>query len=87
MVWEFIFLMVILKIPIVYLCAVVWWAVRAEPRPPETAALPARIVDPDPAHAWTWRHPRRRPRGPHGAPARRYARASRRPVVRPDWTA
>ena len=28
-VWEAIFLLVILKIPVVYLCCVVWWAVRA----------------------------------------------------------
>ena len=35
MVWEFIFMMVILKIPIVYLCLVVYWAVKAEPEPPE----------------------------------------------------
>jgi hypothetical protein len=29
--WEGIFLLVILKIPLIYLCAVVWWAIRAEP--------------------------------------------------------
>ena len=33
-------MMLVLKIPILYLCAVVWWAVRAEPRPLEGAALP-----------------------------------------------
>jgi hypothetical protein len=32
MVWEAIFMLVLLKIPIVYLCMVVWWAIRAEPR-------------------------------------------------------
>ncbi len=31
-------MLVILKIPVVYLCAVVWWAIRAEPLPPEGAA-------------------------------------------------
>ena len=31
--WELIFLMVILKIPIAYLCLVVYWAVKAEPQP------------------------------------------------------
>ena len=31
--WEGIFLLVILKIPMVYLAVVVWWAIRAEPRP------------------------------------------------------
>ena len=34
-VWELIFMMVILKIPIAYLCFVVYWAVKAEPNPPE----------------------------------------------------
>jgi hypothetical protein len=30
-VWEAIFMLVILKIPLIYLGVVVWWAVRAEP--------------------------------------------------------
>ena len=30
-------MLVILKIPVVYLCLVVWWAIRSEPRPPEPA--------------------------------------------------
>jgi hypothetical protein len=30
-VWEALFMLVVLKIPVVYLGAVVWWAVRAEP--------------------------------------------------------
>jgi hypothetical protein len=29
--WEAVFMLVVLKIPMVYLAAVVWWAVRAEP--------------------------------------------------------
>jgi hypothetical protein len=36
--WELVFLMVILKIPIAYLCYVVWYAIKAEPR--GAAALP-----------------------------------------------
>jgi hypothetical protein len=32
-VWEALFMLVVLKIPVVYLGAVVWWAVRAEPTP------------------------------------------------------
>ena len=32
-VWEAIFMLVVLKIPLVYLGIVVWWAVRAEPVP------------------------------------------------------
>ncbi|MHB1243180.1 MAG: hypothetical protein ACYC1P_07265 [Gaiellaceae bacterium] len=37
MLWELVFMLVILKIPVVYLGAVVWWAIRAEPQPPEGA--------------------------------------------------
>jgi hypothetical protein len=29
--WEAIFMLVVLKIPMIYLAIVVWWAVRAEP--------------------------------------------------------
>jgi hypothetical protein len=32
--FEIIFMLVILKIPIVYLCIVVWYAIKAEPTPP-----------------------------------------------------
>jgi hypothetical protein len=78
-VWELIWLMVIMKIPIVYLCWVVYWAIKSEPRPEQPAllAVPSDGSDPPP-----WR-PRRRPRkpGPHGRPARAYSR-SRRAVVR-----
>lgn len=45
---EVIFMLVILKIPVVYLCLVVWWAIRAEPRPAEGAANPARLPGPEP---------------------------------------
>lgn len=33
-VWEAIFMLVVLKIPMVYLSVVVWWAVRAQPEVP-----------------------------------------------------
>ena len=39
-------MLVILKIPVVYLCAVVWWAIRAEPRPLEGAARLAPLDPP-----------------------------------------
>ena len=42
-VWEIVFLMVILKIPIVYLCSVVYYAIKAEPKPEEGAAVTAYI--------------------------------------------
>jgi nitrogen fixation-related uncharacterized protein len=29
--WEAIFMLVVLKIPMVYLAVVVWWAIRSEP--------------------------------------------------------
>ena len=76
--WELIWLMVIMKIPILYLCWVVYWAIKSEPRPeqPVALAVPGDGSDPTP-----WR-PRRRPRrpGPHGRPTRTYARARRAPV-------
>jgi hypothetical protein len=79
--WAFFWLAVILKIPIVALLLIVWWAIR-EPPVPE-AGDDRGGSDRDP------RHPRRRPphpprRGPHrdpapGTPARvRLARARRR---------
>ena len=29
--WEIIFMVLVLKIPMIYVCWVVWWAIRAEP--------------------------------------------------------
>jgi hypothetical protein len=77
-VWEFVFLMLIMKLPIAYLCIVVYWAVKAEPRPPEFAALPARLEPPEPRPPWS-RPTRMRPRrrGPHGSPSRHYERSAR----------
>ena len=74
--WELIWLMVIMKIPILYLCWVVYWAIKSEPRPEEPATVTAGIGDgSDPAG---WR-PTTRPRrlGPHGRPTRTYARTAR----------
>ena len=75
--WELIFMMVILKIPIVYLGLVVYWAVKSEPRPPEPALLPA-VPEPEPRPPWRRPVRPRRPRpGPHGSPVRSFARTSR----------
>ena len=68
-------MLVVLKIPIAYVCLVVLWAIRAEPRPLEAAPLP---ISP-PGEPWRPRGGRRpvvRPwrGGPHGAPVRTYAR-------------
>lgn len=56
-------MLVVLKIPVVYLCVVVWWAIRAEPEPLEGAALPARLRPVPPGCDWRRRTAARR-RGP-----------------------
>jgi hypothetical protein len=78
-VWEIVFLMVILKIPIAYLCWVVWWAIKAEPRPEEGAAVTAVVGDEHGPQGGSrrLRSPRRLRPGPHGGPARGYARSAR----------
>jgi hypothetical protein len=85
-VWELIFLMFVLKIPIVYLCLVVWWAIRAEPRPLEGAA---RLVEPTPSR-WSPPQVELRPRlgprrrDPRGGPARAYPRTARAALARAE---
>jgi hypothetical protein len=71
-VWELIFMMVILKIPIAYLCFVVYWAVKAEPKPPEEPVRAASQAEgPDPKAPWSPHNRRPRPRrGPERGPAR-----------------
>jgi len=81
-IWEIVFLMVILKIPIAYLCWVVWWAIKAEPRPEEGAAVTAVVGDePGPQGGSRRARPpgRLRP-GPRGGPARTYARSAHAPA-------
>ena len=69
-------MLVILKIPVVYLCAVVWWAIRAEPRPQEGVVASVSLA-PTPPCDWHARLRGRlsRPRPPFGGrlPARRQA--------------
>ena len=74
--WGFIFLMLIMKVPIVYLGCVIWWAVQ-EPKPPEGAMKLAEL--PEPPLSWRPWRPRRRRRdlGPHGSPVRRPLPAAR----------
>ncbi|HXG77269.1 MAG TPA: hypothetical protein VNJ53_11920, partial [Gaiellaceae bacterium] len=58
--WEAIFMLVVLKIPVVYLSGVVWWAIRAEPSADdggEPVAVPAAL---DPCGWAAWRDRRRR---------------------------
>ena len=75
-IWEIVFLMVILKIPIVYLCSVVYYAIKAEPHRPEGAAVTAQIGPDDSGPGWR-RRTHARPRRPHGGPARTYPRTAR----------
>jgi hypothetical protein len=74
--WALIFMLLILKIPIVYLGLVVWYAIRAEPEPG---------VDPHEYSAWRpWRRtdgPRRD--GPHGTRDSARVRHERRDRVTP----
>jgi hypothetical protein len=68
--WEFLFMMLALKIPIVYLAAVVWYAIKAEPESGEAGHEDLSIWRP-------WHRPagpRPRRGGPHGT---RDARAAR----------
>ena len=83
-IWEIVFLMVILKIPIVYLCLVVWYAVRAKPAPGGGEGAGVRS-DPDwPGPGRGRGRPGRRvgPRRPHGGPARAYPRTARSAFAR-----
>ena len=86
-VWELVFLMVILKLPIVYLCAVVYYAIKAKPLPPAGAGVTVEVdpePEPDPS-GWGRLHPRRfaRPR-PHGGPVRTYPRTPRPAAARAE---
>ncbi len=69
--WELVFLMVILKIPIAYLCYVVWYAIKAEPRGRGgPAGVRASPDSPPPA----------RPPPPRARVAARRARTAARPA-------
>jgi hypothetical protein len=72
-VWELVFMLVVLKIPVVYLCAVVWWAVKAEPRPLEGAGAVASL-GPAPECDWRSRRARVLRRGPAPRGGRRTGR-------------
>ncbi len=78
MLWFALVFLVFLKIPLLYLCYVVWWAVKDPPAPGEgfgdvdQAGPDAGGPQPD---SWWRERARRRPlrRGPHGSPTRRPA--------------
>jgi hypothetical protein len=83
---ELIFLMVVLKIPIVYLCLVVYHAIKAEPHKGELDPVRVRVSPDDPSSGSDRirRRRRRRPDRPHGGPGRAYARTSRAAYARGD---
>ena len=64
--WGFIWIMVILKIPLVALLWLVWYAVHAEPDPVVDENGDGGVGKPDPHDPRTDPNPRRR--GPHGDP-------------------
>lgn len=82
-----IFMLLALKIPIVYLCGVVWWAIKAVPEPPGDPAAVAG-EEPDLGSPWLWwrRSRRLRPErgGPRGVPARRAVGAMRSAPARAE---
>lgn len=66
--WTFLWLMLFLKIPIVGLLSIVWWAVRQEPEQAPDAQEDGGSKHRPHARPPRPRHPRR-PRGPHAEPA------------------
>jgi len=73
---EIIFLMLVLKLPILYLVGVIYWAVKAEPPPPEPAVLPVTAERDPPSPPRRFRPRRSRRDGPHDRNgSRRPARA------------
>jgi hypothetical protein len=75
-VWEIVFLMVILKIPIVYLSMVIYYAVKSEPKPEEGASVSVGLDD-DSGPGGRRRRTRPRQLGPHGRPTRSIPRTAR----------
>jgi len=85
-IWEIVFLMVILKIPILYLCSVIYYAIKAEPKPEAGASVTAVAGPEDDGGSPQRRRPLQRfprPR-PHGGPSRRYPRGPQTVYARGD---
>jgi hypothetical protein len=86
-VWEVVFLMVILKIPIVYLCCVVYWAIKSEPKPEAPAGVTVEVRPEDDGGSGRRRRrfPRPRPLRPHGNfPTRTYPRGPQHVYAKGD---
>jgi hypothetical protein len=64
--WTFFYMFVVLKIPIIALFCLVWWAIKSEPEPAD--GEPRERLRRDPIHPRPprWPHPSRR--GPHAEP-------------------
>ena len=77
-------MLVILKIPVVYLCWVVWWAVRSEPQPPAGAArlAPLPMVPEAPDCSWRRRRAALLRRGPLPRGGRRTGKPGRTAYAR-----
>jgi hypothetical protein len=61
-VWEAIFMLVVLKIPVIYLASVVWYAVRAEPEPAGGGGDEAGVLAPVAPCGWdAWKRCRPTP--------------------------
>lgn len=75
-VWEAIFLLVVLKIPMIYLLVVVWYAVRAEPEPAAGGGDESGVLAPLTPCDWDdWKRRRSRPYGFRPRPSRPRVRA------------
>jgi len=72
-VWLFVWFMVILKLPILYLAYVLWWAIKD---PPDPAGESGDAPMEDGGSPWRPRH--RSGNGPHGRPIRRPAQVHAR---------
>jgi hypothetical protein len=66
--WEAIFMLVVLKIPLIYLGVVVWWAVRATPEAIDGGDQVGVLAPLTPCGWDAWK--RSRPRPPRRGPVR-----------------
>lgn len=69
MAWELIFMLVLLKIPLFYLCGVVWYAIKAEPLVDEAPDEPVGVREPLSPRSWPGAHGRRARRNPSRRPS------------------